>query len=186
MNSKSLLVDGILLNLTFTFLYFEARFGSSRGSLLVLGLHPVWTFDLPFGHGHLFYIFIINAMLCIIWLLWVEFIWYGIVTDLAMPYLAPTPHPLTSSLDKWGSLFTGLHLWWTAFCCFRYPPWEMWGQKPPSPSFFHSFLPFLAPLSTPLKNCALYDIICLSTTCWKKDAADADFTHLAFCFSGGS
>lgn len=57
------------------------------------------------------------------------------------PTYHPSPTPLTPWLNKWGSLFSVPHFWWTASGCFRYSPWEMWGQRPPTPSLIHSFLP---------------------------------------------
>lgn len=90
------------------------------------------------------------------------------------PHLHPTRHPLTSSLEKEGSIFV-----MDSICLFPIPTVGNMETKPPSHFLFHSTLPLpphaLAP-SFPLHtiNWALYDIIYLWMVRWEWDAADAD------------
>ena len=62
------------------------------------------------------------------------------------------PHPFTFSYDKESKLFSGLHFWWTTSGYLWYPPREMWIKTSPPLSFFQSFLPILAPISTPVET----------------------------------
>lgn len=89
----------------------------------------------------------------------------------SVPHLHPTRHPLTSSLEKEGSLFV-----MDSICLFPIPTVGNMETKPPSHFPFHSPLRFLTP-SFPLHitNWALYDIIYLWLVRWEWDTADAHF-----------
>lgn len=89
----------------------------------------------------------------------------------SVPHLHPARHPLTSSLEKEGSLFV-----MDSICLFPIPTVGNMETKPPSHFPFHSPLRFLTP-SFPLHitNWALYDIIYLWLVRWEWDTADAHF-----------